>query len=128
MCFIDYKKAFDCTDDERMWLILKDMGVPTNLVVLLLKTSLRKSESSSQNAVWRDGRVRHRDRCTTGLHPVSFVILHLIIIIIIRQPLCPVVGRRPQHAVSKLPCLVQSSAISCRSSICPGRLSTQGKY
>ena len=41
----------------------------------------------------------------------------------IRQPLCPVVGRRPQHAVSKLPCLVFSSAISCRSSICPGRLS-----
>ena len=47
----------------------------------------------------------------------------IIIIIIIRQPLCPVVGRRPQHAVSKLPCLVLSSAISCRSSICPGRLS-----
>ena len=46
-----------------------------------------------------------------------------IIIIIIRQPLCPVVGRRPQQAVSKLPCLVLSSAISCRSSICPGRLS-----
>ena len=40
------------------------------------------------------------------------------IIIIIRQPLCPVVGRRPQHVVSKLPCLVLSSAISCRSSIC----------
>ena len=34
------------------------------------------------------------------------------------------VGRRPQHAVSKIPCLVLSSAISCRSSICPGRLST----
>ena len=32
-------------------------------------------------------------------------------------------GRRPQHAVSKLPCLVLSSVISCRSSICPGRLS-----
>ena len=37
---------------------------------------------------------------------------------------CPVVGRRPQHVVSKLPCLVLSSAISCRSSICPGRLFT----
>ena len=36
----------------------------------------------------------------------------------------PVVGLRPQHAVSKFACLVQSSAISCRSSICPGRLST----
>ena len=33
------------------------------------------------------------------------------------------VGRRPQQAVSKLPCLVLSSVISCRSSICPGRLS-----
>ena len=49
---------------------------------------------------------------------------YIIIIIIIRQPLCPVVGRRPQLAVSKLPCLVLSSAISCRSSICPGRLPT----
>ena len=48
----------------------------------------------------------------------------IIITIIIRQPLCPVVGRRPQHVVSKLPCLVLSSVISCRSSICPGRLST----
>ena len=48
----------------------------------------------------------------------------IIIIIIIKQPLCPVVGRRPQHAVSKLPCLVLTSAISWRSSICPGRLST----
>ena len=28
-----------------------------------------------------------------------------------RQPLCPVVGRRHQHAVSKLPCIVLSSAI-----------------
>ena len=32
------------------------------------------------------------------------------------------VGPRPQHAVSKLPCLVLSSARSCRSGICPGRL------
>ena len=52
--------------------------------------------------------------------------LHRRFVIIIRQPLSPVVGRRPQHAVSKLPYLVLSSAISCRSSICPGRLSTLG--
>ena len=35
MCFIDYKKAFDCVDHKRMWIILKEMGVPTHLVVLL---------------------------------------------------------------------------------------------
>ena len=38
--------------------------------------------------------------------------------------LVPIVGwRRPQHATSKLACLVLSSARSCHSSICPGRLS-----
>ena len=36
----------------------------------------------------------------------------------------PVVGRRHQHASSKLPSSVLSSARSCRSSICLGRLST----
>ena len=36
----------------------------------------------------------------------------------------PWLGEWPQHAVSKLPCLVLSSARSCPSWICPGRLST----
>ena len=48
----------------------------------------------------------------------------IIVIIIIRQPLCPVVGRRPLYAVSKLPCLGLSFVISCSSSICPSRLAT----
>ena len=42
---------------------------------------------------------------------MKYPAMHTIIIIIIRQPLCPVVGRRPQHAVSRLPCIVLSSAI-----------------
>ena len=28
MCFIDYKKAFDCVDHEILWVILRDIGVP----------------------------------------------------------------------------------------------------
>ena len=35
MCFIDYKKAFDCVDHERLWVILRDMGVQVHLIVLL---------------------------------------------------------------------------------------------
>ena len=27
-CFIDYAKAFDCVDHNKMWKILKEMGVP----------------------------------------------------------------------------------------------------
>ena len=34
------------------------------------------------------------------------------------------VGKRPQQAISKLAYIVLSSARSCRSSICPGRLTT----
>ena len=46
--------------------------------------------------------------------------------VIIRQPYCPVVGRRPRHAVSKLACIVLSSTRSCCSSICPSCLSMIG--
>ena len=35
MCFIDYKKAFDCFDRERLRVVLRDMGVPVHLIVLL---------------------------------------------------------------------------------------------
>ena len=35
MCFINYKKAFDCVDHERLWVILRDMGVTVHLIVLL---------------------------------------------------------------------------------------------
>ena len=37
MCFIDYKKAFDRVDHERLWVILRDMGVPVHLIVLLIR-------------------------------------------------------------------------------------------
>ena len=27
-CFIDYDKAFDCVDDNKLWKILQEMGIP----------------------------------------------------------------------------------------------------
>ena len=30
-CFIDYAKAFDCVDHNKLWKILKEMGVPDQL-------------------------------------------------------------------------------------------------
>ena len=33
--FIDYAKAFDCVDHNKLWKILKEMGVPDNLTCLL---------------------------------------------------------------------------------------------
>ena len=35
ICFIDYAKAFDCVDPNRLWKILKEMRVPGHLTGLL---------------------------------------------------------------------------------------------
>ena len=34
-CFIDYAKAFDCVDRNKLWKILKEMGIPDHLTCLL---------------------------------------------------------------------------------------------
>ena len=34
-CFIDYAKAFDCEDQNKLWEILKEMGIPDHLTCLL---------------------------------------------------------------------------------------------
>ena len=31
-CFIDYAKAFDCVDHNKLWKILKEMGIPDHLI------------------------------------------------------------------------------------------------
>ena len=34
-CFIDYAKAFDCVDQNKLWKILQEMGIPDHLSCLL---------------------------------------------------------------------------------------------
>ena len=34
-CFIDYAKAFECVDHNKLWIILKEMGIPDHLTYLL---------------------------------------------------------------------------------------------
>ena len=34
-CFIDYVKTFDCVDYNKLWKILKQMGIPGHLTCLL---------------------------------------------------------------------------------------------
>ena len=33
-CFIDYAKAFDCVDHNKLWKILQEMGIPGHLTCL----------------------------------------------------------------------------------------------
>ena len=34
-CFLDYAKAFDCVDHNKLWKIIKEMGIPDHLTYLL---------------------------------------------------------------------------------------------
>ena len=35
ICFIDYAEAFDCVDHNKLWKILKEMGIPDHLTCLM---------------------------------------------------------------------------------------------
>ena len=48
-CFIDYAKAFDCVDYNKLWKILKEMGIPDHL------TCLQRNLYASQQATVRTG-------------------------------------------------------------------------
>ena len=43
-CFIDYAKAFDCVDHNKLWKILKEMGIPDHLTYLLTYMQVRKQQ------------------------------------------------------------------------------------
>ena len=49
VCFIDYVKAFDCVDHNKLWKILKEMGIPDHLTCLL------RNLYASQEATVRTG-------------------------------------------------------------------------
>ena len=48
-CFIDYAKAFDCVDHNKLWKILQEMGIPDHLTCLL------RNLYASQEATVRTG-------------------------------------------------------------------------
>ena len=51
-CFIDYTKAFDCVHHNKLWQVLKEMGVPDHLVYLL--RNLCGTGSNSKNWIWNN--------------------------------------------------------------------------
>ena len=48
-CFIDYAKAFDCVDHNKLWKILKEMGISDHLTCLL------RNLYAGQEAIVRTG-------------------------------------------------------------------------
>ena len=50
-CFIDYAKAFDCVDHNKLWKILKEMGIPDHLTCLL-RNLYAGQEATVRNGHW----------------------------------------------------------------------------
>ena len=48
-CFIDYAKAFECVDHNKLWKILQEMGIPDHLTCLL------RNLCAGQEAIVRTG-------------------------------------------------------------------------
>ena len=72
-CFVDYTKAFDCVDHDKLWKILKEMGIPDHLTYLL------KNLYAGQEAMVRTGHGANRlvpnwERSTPRLYIVTLLI------------------------------------------------------
>ena len=66
-CFIDYTKAFDCVDHNKLWKILKKIGISHHLTCLL------RSLYAGQEATVRTGH-RTMDWLQIGLYIVTLLI------------------------------------------------------
>ena len=58
-CFIDYAKAFDCVDHNKLGKILKEMGIPDHLS---LEKPVCRSGRNSSNWTWNNRLVLNRKR------------------------------------------------------------------
>ena len=71
-CFIDYVKAFNCVDHNKLWKILKEIGIPNHLTCLL------RNLYAGQEATVRTGHgtrlAPNRKRSTSRLYIVTLLI------------------------------------------------------
>ena len=70
-CFIDYAKAFDCVDHNKLWKILKKMGIPDHLTCLL--RNLYAGQEATEPDMEQQT-VPNRKRSTSRLYIVILLI------------------------------------------------------
>ena len=74
-CIIYYAKAFDCVDHNKLWKILKEMGIPEHLTCLLRNhMQVRKQQLE---LTWNNRLVPNRERSTSRLY-IDTLLIQLI--------------------------------------------------
>ena len=69
ICLIDYAKAFDCVDHNKLWKVLQEMGIPDHLTCLL--RNLYAGQEASVRTIWNNRLVPNRERSTSRLYIVT---------------------------------------------------------
>ena len=54
-CFIDYAKVFDCVDHNKLWKILKQMGIPDHVTCLLRNLMQVRKQQAELNMQQQTG-------------------------------------------------------------------------
>ena len=72
-CFIDYAKAFDYVDHNKLWKILKEMGIPDHLTCLL-RNLYAGQEATVRAGTWNNRLLSNRKRSTSRLYIVTLLI------------------------------------------------------
>ena len=67
LCFTDYDKAFDCVDHNKLWKILKEMGIP-DIPYLPLEKPVCRSGSNSRNMTCSNRLVPNWERNISRLY------------------------------------------------------------
>ena len=70
-CFIDYAKAFDCVDYNKLWQVLKEMGIPDHLTCLL--RNLYADQATSVRTTWNNELVQNWERSMLKLYVVTLL-------------------------------------------------------
>ena len=72
--FIDYAKAFDCVDHNKLWKILKEMGIPDHLTCLLRNLYAGQEATVRTVRIWNNRLVPNRKRSMSRLYIVTLLI------------------------------------------------------
>ena len=72
-CFTDYAKAFDCVDHNKLWNILKEMGIPDHLIGLLKPVCGSRSKLELDIEKWTGSTLGKKYDKAVCCHPAYFI-------------------------------------------------------
>ena len=72
-CFIEYTKAFDCVDHNKLWNILQAMGIPVHLTCLLRNLYAGQEAKVRTGQTWNNRLVPNWEKRTSQLYIVTLL-------------------------------------------------------